>query len=336
MTENINSESKNKSYDEKLTSLLISKSLESFILGLEIFNKPTIKYRVEGFSFFICNAWELMLKAELIKRGISIYYKGSDRTLALSDTIKKIYTDEKTRIRLNLEEIIDLRNTSTHFVTEEYELKYIPLFQSNVFNFENEMKKRHGIDITDYLPENFLALTGHVKPLSDDEIRIKYPAEIAEKLIRKSAALEGMAEQYNSDTFSMSVKQNLYITKKRNEADFAVSIQNGTGTNVQIVKEMKDPANTHPYNFKEVIKLIKDEMSRKSLRIDNNTGFTSAVLAAFINFYHIKEDSKYAYMHQLGKTPQYSYSKRLVDFVIDEIAKNPENFYHSLKNAKKR
>ena len=48
---------------------LIEKSTEAFIMGLEIYNKPTIKYRVEGFSFFICNAWELMLKAKLLKEG---------------------------------------------------------------------------------------------------------------------------------------------------------------------------------------------------------------------------------------------------------------------------
>ena len=39
---------------------LLDKSIEAFILGLEIYNKPTIRYRVEGFSFFIINAWELM------------------------------------------------------------------------------------------------------------------------------------------------------------------------------------------------------------------------------------------------------------------------------------
>lgn len=58
---------------DDLKSKLIDKSIEAFILGLEIYNKPTIKYRIEGFSFFICNAWELMLKAELMNRSISIY-----------------------------------------------------------------------------------------------------------------------------------------------------------------------------------------------------------------------------------------------------------------------
>lgn len=48
--------------------------------------KPTIKYRLEGFSFFIRNAWELMLKAYLIvKEGEdSIYFPDNQkRTISL-------------------------------------------------------------------------------------------------------------------------------------------------------------------------------------------------------------------------------------------------------------
>ena len=121
---------------------LIGKSIEAFILGLEIYNKPTIRYRIEGFSFFICNAWELMLKAEMMNRQESIYFKDSpDRTLSLEAVVKKIYSDVNTRVRLNLERIIELRNISTHFITEDYELKYAPLFQACVLNFVNEMQR---------------------------------------------------------------------------------------------------------------------------------------------------------------------------------------------------
>lgn len=112
---------------ENLSERLVDKSIEAFVMGLEIYNKPTIKYRIEGFSFFVCNAWELMLKAEIINRGQSIYYRDNpDRTLSLEASIKKIYSDENTRIRLNLERIVELRNISTHYITEDYELKYAP------------------------------------------------------------------------------------------------------------------------------------------------------------------------------------------------------------------
>src|SRR3712207_4470460 len=138
-----------------LSSMLVEKSIEAFIMGLEIYNKPTIKYSVEGFSFFICNAWELMLKAELLKRGKKIYYKDKkDRTISLDVAIRKIYSDTNTRIRLNLIKIIELRNISTHFITQDYEIKYAPLFQACVLNFINEMKRFHGTDITEYIAQN--------------------------------------------------------------------------------------------------------------------------------------------------------------------------------------
>ena len=101
--------------NNELKEKLVEKSIEAFIIGLEIYNKPTIKYRIEGFSFFICNAWELMLKATLLKRNESIYFSDKpDRTLSLENVVRKIYTDKNTRIRLNLEKIIELRNISTH------------------------------------------------------------------------------------------------------------------------------------------------------------------------------------------------------------------------------
>ena len=133
---------------ENLAKRLVDKSIEAFIMGLEIYNKPTIRYRIEGFSFFIVNAWELLLKAELLNRGESIYYKDKpDRTLSVDSVIRKIYTDKHTRIRINLEKIIELRNISTHYITEDYEVKYAPLFQACVLNFVNEMQRFHDEDI---------------------------------------------------------------------------------------------------------------------------------------------------------------------------------------------
>lgn len=50
---------------ENTVNRLIDKSIESFLMAIEVYNKPTIHYRIEGFSMFICNAWELLLKAHI-------------------------------------------------------------------------------------------------------------------------------------------------------------------------------------------------------------------------------------------------------------------------------
>ena len=77
---------------------LLEKSKEAFVMAIEIYNKPTIKYRVEGFSFFICNAWELMLKAHMINKfgEDSIYYKDNkERTITLENCLQKVITNKK-------------------------------------------------------------------------------------------------------------------------------------------------------------------------------------------------------------------------------------------------
>lgn len=317
---------------EEIKQKLVDKSIEAFIMGLEIYNKPTIKYRIEGFSFFICNAWELMLKAELLNRNEDIYYSDkSGRTLSLEPTIKKIYSDKNTRVRLNLEKIIELRNISTHFITEDYEAKYAPLFQACVSNFVNEIKRFHNIDISNYISQNFLTITANYEPLSNEQIRLKYPPEIAERFIQQSNQIDVLTQEYDSDKFAIPIKQNLYITKKKDEADFVIAMASESPNKVAIVKELKDPANTHKYAFNNVIAVVNNRLSKSNIKLGYKNGFNSYVLNLFIEFYDIKSDNKYSYKHSLGNSTSYTYSERLIDFIINEIKKNPDGFVESLK-----
>ena len=108
--------------------------------------------------------------------------------------------------------IIELRNTSTHFVTEEYEMVYIPLFQACVLNFVEKMQEFHGVDMTEVIPQNFLTLAISMKVLDENEIRAKYPEEIARKLIDTHNQLEPMIAE-NNQSFAIKIEHLHYITK---------------------------------------------------------------------------------------------------------------------------
>lgn len=320
---------------ENIKQRLTEKSIEAFIMGLEIYNKPTIKYRIEGFSFFIINAWELMLKAALINRGESIYFSDKpDRTLSVENVIKKIYTDKNTRIRLNLEKIIELRNSSTHYITEDYEVKYAPLFQACVLNFVNELQRFHDVDITKYIAQNFLTISASYAPLTNEEIKLKYSPEVAEKLIKHSNEIDVLSSTYNSDKFAINTKQNLYITKKKAEADFTVSISSHSDTKVAVVKDLKDPSDTHKYSYNNVITAVQEKLKKKNIRLGYSSGFNQYVLNLIIDFYNIKQDSKYAYEHIIGKQHSFTYSQIFIEFIVSEIEKSPLNFVESLKKSK--
>lgn len=322
---------------------LIDKAKEAFIMAIEIYNKPSIKYRLEGFSFFICNAWELMLKAHMINKfgEKSIYYPDKpNRTITLENCVQKIFTNEKAPLRKNLERVIELRNTSTHFITEEYEAVYIPLLQACVFNFVDKMMEFHQVDMTQVIPENFITLSVRMKSLNETEIRGKYTEQVAEKIISIQATLEPMVEENNS-AFAIRVEHYHYMTKDRNEATELYHIDKDAPDGVRIIKELKDPNKTHKYNAKACIKELNKKISRDGISLmynGNQTELNMYHFRLFTSYFGIKENEKFCYVYEVSKQPQYGYSQQAIDFIYDEIKKSPSTILDDLKErcAKKQ
>lgn len=315
-------------------------------MGLEVFNKPTLKYRVEGFAFFVCNAWELMLKAEMVKQfgEDSIYFKDHpDRTISISKAIERIFTNDKDPLRKNLEKIVELRNTGTHFITEEYGIIYAPLFQACVINFRNKMNEFHGVDIAENIPDSFLTLSVNIGDFTDEVIRAKYSTELAEKLISYRNDLAVLEKEESNPKFSIGIRQEVYITKKKGSADFTVAVDNGSGNKVKIVKELKDPSNTHNFSFGNVVKTVNSRITSEGIAFSytNSAGQTrttinKADLGLFVNFYDVKANSAYCYAHKTdGKISHYSYSSALIDFILAQIKKDPTGVIEALKSKSK-
>lgn len=128
-----------------LKGRLLEKSVEAYILSLETINRLSIKYRVETFCYLLCNAWELLLKSKILNDSASraaIYYKKKRskprRSLALRDCLKKVFTDENSPIRINIEKIADLRDQSAHLVLSHVPRDVLGLFQASVLNYHRK------------------------------------------------------------------------------------------------------------------------------------------------------------------------------------------------------
>lgn len=323
-----------------LIDKMVNKSIEAFIMGLEIFNKPTINYRTEGFSFFICNAWELMLKAELLKRGKTIYYKDQpDRTYELSKVLHLIYTDKRQPLRINLEKIINLRNTSTHFITEDYEAIYAPLFQSCVINYVNEMLRFHNKDVSHYLNRSSLTLTTNLQELTNEEIKAKYPEEIAQKLIFTKNDINVTRKFEKSNKFAITIRHKVIITKDKSKANFSVQISKDAKDNITIIKESKDPANTFIFSFANLVKDVDRRLKKQKIpfsysikdKTKRHVSFNSYVLNLFIHFFDMKNNKKYAYKHKIGNMESFTYSQQAAEFIVNQIKQNPKNIVNKIK-----
>lgn len=322
-----------------LKEKLLEKSKEAFVMAIEIYNKPTISYRVEGFSFFICNAWELMLKAYMLKAygDNSIYYDDNPcRTISLENAIKKVFTNNKDPLRINLEKIIELRNTSTHFITEEYEMVYVPLFQSCLLNFNEKILAFHDVDMADIIPQNFLTLSVSMKSLNESEIIAKYPEEISAKLLNANAIISN-AIQNSNDKFAIKIEHHHFITKNKDKATTFIGIDNNADAKVKIIKELKDPNTTHRYSTKSCVAEIVSRLKRQGITITlngENKDFNAYHFNLFCKYYGLKDNPKLCYQHQLTGT--YGYTIQAIDFIVEEIKKDPENIIQNLREYLKK
>lgn len=196
-------------------------------MAIEIYNKPTISYRLEGFAFFICNAWELLLKSRMLLNNEEIYYSDKpNRTISLSNCITHIFTNDKDPIRKKLEILIRLRNTSTHFVIKEMDSIYLPFMQANVLNYSQKL--------FDYFGRN-----------------------ITEKIIADNA----------NEKLAIKVDLNVKIVKDKEEAKTTFRIAKDGEEPVRIIKELKDTNLTHCYKQKRVREMVSDNLKRKGIEL---------------------------------------------------------------------
>ncbi len=322
---------------------LLDKSQEAFITSIELYNKPTIKYRVEGFSLFICNAWELMLKAYLIKtKGPQeIYYKDKpNRTISLENCLGIIMTNDKDPKRINLEQIIKLRNTSTHFITEEYETIYVPLFQACVINYTDWLSDNFNIDVTEKLNSNFLTLSVKLSAISEDDIKAKYPKEIANKLIDAFENIASSLEANQSPSYAIRVRHEWYLTKNEGDASVKFYITKDAKQAAYILKETKDMHAAFPFSYSKVLSTIKRRIKKEGIPFINPRNpsgpknvFNNYHLDLFLKFYDMKSNPSFCYKYPVGTQQVFSYSEAALNFIFDEIKKNPQHIIEDLKSS---
>lgn len=87
------------------------------------------------------------------------------------------------------------------------------------------------------------------------------------------------------------------------------------------------------------IKFIKPTIScekvhRKFLKDipEINLTFNRYHFQLFANYYDIKNNPKFCYINTIGEAPKYSYSIQTIDFIVEEIKKDPDNIINNLKN----
>ena len=304
---------------QKYINALLKKSEEAYLMSLEIINKPTINYRTEGFCFFICNAWELLLKAFLITKSKDInvinYKNDQTRTIGLDECVQKVFTSTTDKTKNNISFIRNIRNKATHLILPEYDYILSPAFQRCLTNYNKFFKKQ----FPNYkLNEKITPYIALINPGNDIDTSslILNPINLLtfEKIKKELAADENLGQTLR-----------LVATKKEIDADIKYTLVKSGGETATIINVPKDIEKTHPYTTTEVIKKIKETLE---LSLGPNHGFTSNKFQDICRRKGIKTNQDYCYQFPYSKNKIYKYS----DVAIEYIS---EVYIEELNNSKK-
>jgi hypothetical protein len=327
---------------KRISKKLIDKSTDAFVLSIEIFNKPTIKYRIEGFSFFFVNSWELLNKAKIIedtKKDLSIYYKkrkGQPRkSLSLRDCLKKNFENENDPIRLNIEKIGEIRDSGTHFLIDELEAVYSGLFQSGVINYLETIKTWFDFDLQNKFTPGMLSLVGDLKNIDPAHLKREYGKEIMQFVIREVKDIDKRQKIHSDNRFMIPIDYRLVLSKTSKAGDIELTKSDAGSGNAQgvIVEVPKDPNRTHPFRQGEIEKKVKKDLDLLD--------FNRRAIQAVIWKEKIKGNSRFHFKHE--KSPTHQYSAAIVDLIKTRLKSNPDyieetkgKYTEMIKNKSKR
>ncbi|GKW51133.1 hypothetical protein NCCP2140_01860 [Pseudoalteromonas sp. NCCP-2140] len=299
---------KQKKPEEQFHDKLVSRSLDAFTLALEVYNRPSMKNRVEAFAIMMVNAWELLLKAEILKaEGYEKIFNDGDRSISISDAVKR-RLQEKDPVRINLETIIDLRDHAIHLLIPELQPQLSRLFQATVLNYQT--RYRHEMGNAPLAGQSVGMLSLVVDGPAPEVALIqklygKHAAQSVSKFIKR---FDETSKTVDSTEFSIPVDYRLALVKREDESDLSLSVGDA-GEGAIIITKTKDPDATHPYHTKETL----DEINKRQAIISIKSGAFQAVLNKHKINYQTKSDMRWV----IDGRPRYS--EKFIRWFVDNL-----------------
>lgn len=184
----------------------------------------------------------------------------------------------------------------------------------------------------------FLTLSPTIKSFNQTEIIAKYPEEIANKLITNAENINNLINANNSN-FAIKIEHYHYLTKDEGKASSIVKIDNESEDVVKIIKEQQNPNNTHNFSANKLIIEINKLLKKNNIELKYKGEIKKFNMTHFIlmcKYYGIKNNPQLCFEYGIHQQPSYSYSYKAIEFVFNELKKDPEHIIENIINKNKK
>lgn len=320
---------------------LLSKSISACIAAMEIYNKPVMSHRDETFAMLAINAWELLLKARLLReagndlRAIQVLVPivgkdgkptkrmradcnraGNPKTITFGEALHRVANLKTLSLdpacAANLLSLIEIRNNAAHFI-----------------HLDAEMARRtHGVGcaclrnyaaaISEWFDQDLSEHRFMILPLSfEGKDGLKIPGRRSTQAANLLAYLDQASDAHPaSDTsrYAASVRVETRIVGSRAKDAPAMRLTGGSGTPTVALTD-EQIANQYPLDYAALQKRAKARMA--SLLF--NKPFNNAVRT-------LKANQRYVFRRPLDprnpkcKTVKEFYSEAAVDALLRMLA----------------
>lgn len=259
---------------------IFNKAEQAFLFSIEAYNKPDSPYREETFAILAVNAWELLLKAKLVKESgsklSSLYVyenrtlktgaksnkryvkrsrSGNAQTIGIKQTLSKLRNEHSIKVDsaviTNLDALIEIRDCAIHLLNYGPGLseKVLGVGTASVKNFIQLSRLWFSYDLSKYnlylMPIGFVTAPSKaaaIHAIGDEKRLVEY-------------LVKNINKPNSSNDFHVSLEVNLSLKRSSVDAEAQVRVTNDPAAPaVQLSEE--DIRQQYPWDYAKLTKKL--------------------------------------------------------------------------------
>jgi hypothetical protein len=264
---------------------LVEKATQAAVAAIEVYNKPGFKYREETFAILMLNAWELLLKARILKasgnklRSIEVWEPSVTKTgngkklarknrsgntmtigvLPAANVVREYTEDSIDGYAIeNISLLMEIRDNAIHFhnVGRDLHKRVQEVGAAALRNFAFAAKKWFDCDLSQYqfalMPVAFETPAGAIQTVFGDDTK-----GAAGKVAKLLADQERKFPFEAAKPFNVGVEIELKFVRKANVHAIPVILAPGDPNAIAVTLTEEDTLKRYPWDYRQLCKALR-------------------------------------------------------------------------------